>query len=204
MKIRIALTLLAALTLSACKTAPPPVTDDTIVTSQVDGVTLTHRHAVRAPAAFSPVNETYRALYNASVMTTPDYGGKVVRYLENGKPFIVLGEVENHWLAIAEPVEEESAPQTPATDAPPATEGESAPEAQPAADAAPAAEVAPAPLPQLIGYVPFKAGVKADRYDATLRSDRPRPRKNVKKVCVDVGGKSKACRSNDTATWIME
>lgn len=195
MKTSIALTLLAVLTLSACKTAPPPVTDDTIVTSQVDGVTLTHRHAVHAPTSFSPVNEEYRALYNASVMTTPDFGGKVVRYLENGKPFIVLGEVENHWLAIAEvsPEPEATAESTPA-----ATEDQPAPEEQPVA------EDKPAPLPQMIGYVPFKAGVKADRYDATLRSDRPRPRKSTKKVCVDVGGKSKACRSNDTATWIME
>lgn len=70
--------------------------------------------------------------------------------------------MENHWLAIAEPDQQE-----------------------------------------LIGYVPFKAGVKSELYDATLRSDRPRPRK-TKKVCVDVGGQSKACRNNDTATWILE
>ncbi|WP_380180702.1 SH3 domain-containing protein [Kalamiella sp. sgz302252] len=162
MKISIALTLLAVLALSACKAPAPAVTDDTIVSSSVDGVTLTHRYAVRAPQSFTPVNETYRALYNASVMSTPDFGGSVVRYLENGKPFTVLGEVENHWLAIAEPDEQ-----------------------------------------QLIGYVPFKAGVKSDLYEATLRSDRPRPRK-TKKVCVDVGGQSKACRNNDTATWILE
>ncbi|MDW8847386.1 SH3 domain-containing protein [Erwinia sp. MMLR14_017] len=162
-KISIAFTLLAVLSLSGCKAPPPPMTDDTLVTSEVDGVKFTHRHAVQAPQSFTPVNETYRALYNASVMTSPDFSGKVVRYLENGKPFTVLGEVENHWLAIADPDQE-----------------------------------------QLIGYVPFKAGVKADLYDATLKSDRPRPRKNAKKVCVDVGGKSKACRNNDTATWILE
>lgn len=162
MKISIALTLLAALTLSACKAPAPQITDDTIVTSSVDGVTLTHRHAVRAPTSFTPVNETYRALYNASVMSSPDFGSHVIRYLENGKPFTVLGEVENHWLAIAEPDQE-----------------------------------------QLIGYVPYKAGVKSELYEATLRSDRPRPRK-TKKVCVDVGGQSKACRNNDTATWILE
>ncbi|MBV4366453.1 SH3 domain-containing protein [Erwinia sp. BNK-24-b] len=175
MKTSIALTLLAVLTLSACKAPAPPVTDDTLVTSNVDGVALTHRHAVHAPQSFTPVNETYRALYNASVMTSPDFGGKVVRYLENGKPFMVLGEVENHWLAIAEA------------------------EAEPSADQQPDAQKSP----QLIGYVPFKAGVKSDLYDATLRSDRPRPRK-TKKVCVDVGGQSKACRNNDTATWILE
>jgi hypothetical protein len=161
-KISIALTLLAALALSACKAPAPAVTDDTLVTSSVDGVTLTHRHAIQAPQSFTPVNETYRALYNASVMNRPDFGGSLVRYLENGKPFTVLGEVENHWLAIAEPDQQE-----------------------------------------LIGYVPFKAGVKSELYDATLRSDRPRPRK-TKKVCVDVGGQSKACRNNDTATWILE
>nr|WP_152601405.1 SH3 domain-containing protein [Erwinia oleae] len=163
MKTSIALTLLAVLTLAGCKAPPPPVTDDTVVTSEVDGVTLTHRHAVQAPQTFSPVNETYRALYNASVMTRPDFSGNVVRYLENGKPFTVLGEVENHWLAVAETDQQE-----------------------------------------LIGYVPFKAGVKEDLYDATVRNDRPRPRKSVKKVCVDVGDKSKACRNSDTATWILE
>ncbi|WP_455819544.1 hypothetical protein [Pseudomonas cerasi] len=163
MKISIALTLLAVLTLAGCKAPPPPVTDDTVVNSVVDGVTLTHRYAVKAPASFTPVNENYRALYNASVMTRPDYSGKVVRYLENGKPFLVLGEVENSWFAIAD-IDEQ----------------------------------------QLIGYVPLKAGVKSDLYDATVRSDRPRPRKNSKKVCVDVGGKSKACRNNNTATWILE
>ncbi|MEM6159547.1 SH3 domain-containing protein [Erwinia sp. P6884] len=163
MKISIALTLLAALTLAGCKAPPPPVTDDTVVTSEVDGVTLTHRYAVQPPHSFTPVNETYRALYGATVMTRPDFGGKIVRYLENGKPFNVLGLVEGHWLAIAD--EEQL---------------------------------------QLIGYVPFKAGVKNDLYDATVRSDRPRPRKSTNKVCVDVGGKSKACRNNDTATWILE
>ncbi|MBD8165956.1 SH3 domain-containing protein [Erwinia persicina] len=162
-KISIAFTLLAALTLSGCKTPPPPVNDDTVITSVVDGATLTHRHAVKAPTSFTPVNENYRALYSASVMTSPDYGGKVVRYLENGKPFLVLGEVENRWFAIAD-VDQQ----------------------------------------QLIGYVPLKAGVKSELYDATVRSDRPRPRKNSKKVCVDVGGKSKACRNNNTATWILE
>ncbi|MFS2223783.1 SH3 domain-containing protein [Pantoea sp. B65] len=163
-KIRIALTLLAVLTVAGCKAPPPPVTDDTLVNSNVAGVTLVHRHAVQAPKEFTPVNESWRALYNASVMTTPDYSGKIVRYLENGKPFVVLGEVENHWLAIAEEDQQ-----------------------------------------QLIGYVPLKAGVKSERYDATVRSDRPRPRKSTKQqVCVDVGGASKACRNKDTATWILE
>lgn len=164
MKIRFALTLLAVLTVAGCKAPTPPMTDDTLVTSTVAGVTLTHRYAVQAPQTFTPLNQNWRALYNASVMSTPDYSGKIVRYLENGKPFTVLGEVENHWLAIADVDQEE-----------------------------------------LIGYVPLKAGVKSERYDATVRSDRPRPRKAARQqVCVDVGGASKACRANDTATWILE
>mgnify|MGYP000968390748 CR=1 FL=1 len=162
-KIRIALTLLAVLTIAGCKAPPPPLTDDTLVSSEVEGVTLTHRHAVQAPQQFKPVNETWRALYNSSVMTTPNYSGKIVRYLQSGKSFTVLGAVENHWLAIADEDQQ-----------------------------------------QLVGYVPLKAGVKSDLYDATVRSDRPRPRKPAKpQVCVDVGGNSKACRSRDTATWIL-
>jgi hypothetical protein len=157
------LTLLAVLTLAGCKAPPPPVTDDTLVTSEVNGVKLVHRHAVAAPAEFTPVNESYRALYAASVMTTPDFGGKVVRYLDNAKPFEVIGRVEHSWLAVADE-----------------------------------------PDGQLIGYIPPKAGVESSRYDATIRSDRPRPRKNSKQVCVAVGGASKACRTNDTATWILD
>jgi len=161
-KIRSALILLAVLSLAGCKTAPSQPDDDTLVTSRVNGVTLVHRYAVQAPTSFTPVNQQYRALYNASVMTRPDFSGRIVRYLENGKSFTVLGESEG-WLAIA---------------------GE---EPQ-----------------QLIGYVPRKAGVVSEQYNATLRNDRPRPRKNSKKVCVDVGGQSKACRSGDTATWILQ
>lgn len=163
MKKSFALTLLTVLTLAGCKAPPPPPNDDTLVTSEVNGVKLVHRHAVAAPKEFTPVNQTWRALYSASVMTMPDYGGKVVRYLENGKPFEVLGSVENHWLAIADEA-----------DGP------------------------------MIGYVPLKAGVESSRYDATIRSDRPRPRGKSKQVCVDVGGTSKACRTNDTATWILD
>lgn len=156
------LTLFAVLTLAGCKTPPPSVTDDTLVTSEVNGVKLVHRHAVAAPGEFTPINASYRALYAASVMTTPDYGGKVVRYLDNAQSFQVLGRVEHSWLAIADE-----------------------------------------PDGQLIGYIPPKAGVESTRYDATLRSDRPRPRRS-KQVCVAVGGASKACRANDTATWILD
>ena len=157
------LMLLAVLSLAACKAPTPPVTDDTLVTSEVNGVKLVHRYAVAAPGEFTPVNESYRALYAASVMTTPDFGGKVVRYLDNAKPFEVLGRVEHSWLAVAEE-----------------------------------------PNGQLIGYIPPKAGVESSRYDATIRSDRPRPRRTKQQVCVPVGGSSKACRNNDTATWILD
>ncbi|WP_211282925.1 SH3 domain-containing protein [Pantoea rwandensis] len=156
------LTLLAVLTLAGCKAPTAPVTDDTLVTSEVNGVKLVHRNAVAAPGEFTPVNENFRALYAASVMTTPDYSGKIVRYLDNAKSFEVLGRVEHSWLAIADE-----------------------------------------PNGQLIGYIPPKAGVESSRYDATVRSDRPRPRRS-KQVCVAVGGASKACRTNDTATWILD
>ncbi len=100
-KIQIALTLLLALSVTGCKTTPP-LTDDTIVTSTVDGVKLTHRYAITPPKTFTPINEEYRALYNASVMSRPDFGGNLVRYLENAQSYKVLGAVENNWLAVAE------------------------------------------------------------------------------------------------------
>jgi len=106
-KIRIALSLLFVLTVAGCKAPPPPMTDDTLVSSTVDGVKLTYRHAVQPPLSFTPVNEEYRALYAASVMTRPDFGGKLVSHLENGKPYTVLGTVENNWFAIAESGEEQ-------------------------------------------------------------------------------------------------
>ncbi|WP_173636104.1 SH3 domain-containing protein [Paramixta manurensis] len=102
MKIRIALSLLFVLSVAGCKAPPPKVTDDTIVSSTVDGVKLTYRHAITPPTSFTPVNEEYRALYNASVMSRPNFGGNVVRHLDNGQPYTVLGSVENNWFAIAE------------------------------------------------------------------------------------------------------
>lgn len=105
-KIRIALGLLFVLSVAGCK-SPPPVTDDTIVSSTVDGVTLTYRHAITPPKTFTPINEEYRALYDASVMSRPDFGGKLVRQLENAQPYTVLGSVENNWYAIAEKDQEQ-------------------------------------------------------------------------------------------------
>ena len=162
MKIYLALTLLAVLSVAGCKAPGTPPADDTLVTSEVNGVRLTHRYAVQPPQTYTPINQPYRALYKASVMTRPDYSGKVVRYLENGKPFTALGMADG-WLAVAD------------------TDGS-----------------------ELLGYVPQKAGVKSELYDATLRNDRPRPRKSSKKVCVDVGGEGKACRNGSTATWIIQ
>jgi hypothetical protein len=100
-KIQIALGLLLVLGVAGCKSSPP-VTDDTLVSSTVDGVVLTYRHAITPPKTFTPINEEYRALYNASVMSRPDFGGKLVRQLENGQSYTVLGSVENNWFAIAE------------------------------------------------------------------------------------------------------
>jgi len=101
-KIQILLPLLSALLLCAC--APrtgPAITDDTLVSHEVNGVTLTHRAIISPPVQFKPINEQYRSLYSASIMSKPSYDGKVLGKLENATPFFVLGEVENQWLAIA-------------------------------------------------------------------------------------------------------
>jgi rRNA processing protein Gar1 len=78
------------------------MTDDTIVTSVVNGVTLTHRYAVSPPAEFTAIDADYRALYPGSILSKPDFGGKVIGQLENGQTYRVLGQVEHSWLAIAE------------------------------------------------------------------------------------------------------
>ena len=103
MNMRIALALLLVMSVAGCR-APsgPPLNDDTIVTSQVNGMTLTHRYVVTPPTEFKPVNEANRALYPASLMSRPDYGGKLIRQLQTGKTYIVLGQVEHFWLALAD------------------------------------------------------------------------------------------------------
>ena len=103
MTMRFALALLFVIGVTGCR-APsgPPLNDDTIVTSQVNGITLTHRYVVTPPAEFKPVNEENRALYPASLMSRPDYGGKLIRQLQTGKTYIVLGQVEHLWLALAD------------------------------------------------------------------------------------------------------
>ena len=169
--LRIALSLLFVFAVAGCK-APPKITDDTLETSTVDGVALVHRHAVVPPAQFSPVNDAYRALYPTSVMTRPDYGGKVVTSLETGETYTVLGMVENNWLAIGELPQQAEAAATPAA-------------------------------AQLTGYVPFRALVKSDLYDQTLKADQPkrRVRSAKKKTCVSVDGDSKACQNGNSGTW---
>ncbi|BCG09183.1 MULTISPECIES: SH3 domain-containing protein [Buttiauxella] len=102
MKLRSLLILAVVATVVGCKAPPPKMTDDTIVTSEINGVTLTHRYAVAAPTEFTPVNASYRALYPGSIMSKPDFGGKVISTLENGQSYTVLGQVEHNWLAIAE------------------------------------------------------------------------------------------------------
>lgn len=84
-----------------------PITPDTLVTSQVDGVTLTHRYAITPPQTFTPINEDYRALYAASLMSMPDFGGKLVRKLENGETYVALGQVEHFWIALADKGQQE-------------------------------------------------------------------------------------------------
>ncbi|XTZ40148.1 SH3 domain-containing protein [Salmonella enterica] len=108
MNMRMVLALAFILGLSACKAPPKPApSDDTIVTSEVNGVTLTHRYAVHPPKEFTEVKQDYRALYPASVMSQPDFGGKVIRQLEAGKTYVVMGQVEHFWMALADEGKEE-------------------------------------------------------------------------------------------------
>ncbi|VYU77647.1 hypothetical protein [Metakosakonia massiliensis] len=108
MKMRNVLAFLFVFAVAGCKgPSAPPVTDDTIVQSEVNGVTLTHRYAVKPPKEFQPIKENYRALYPASLMTQPDYGGKMIRQLQAGKTYVVLGQVEHFWMALADEGQEE-------------------------------------------------------------------------------------------------
>ncbi|WP_435926753.1 SH3 domain-containing protein [Dryocola sp. BD613] len=102
MKLRNLLALLVVTSVVGCKAPPPSMTDDTLVTSEINGVTLTHRYAVAAPSEFTPIDASYRALYPGSIMSKPDFGGKVISQLESGQTYKVLGQVEHAWLAVAE------------------------------------------------------------------------------------------------------
>ncbi|MDR6297208.1 SH3 domain-containing protein [Pantoea dispersa] len=183
--LRMALGLMFVFAVAGCK-APPKMTDDTIVSSTVDGVTLSHRYAVQPPAQFSPVDEAYRALYPASIMTRPSFGGKVVDTLKSGETYTVIGQVENNWLALGESAQ--------AAD-------EAQPETAPADD-----KKAQQPAVQLIGYVPFRAVVKSALYEQTIKADQPKRRARAsskKKTCVAVDGDSKACQNSNSGTWII-
>lgn len=187
-KLHIALGLMFVFSLAGCKT-PPKMTDDTLVTSTVDGVALSHRYAVKPPAQFSPINETYRALYPGSVMSQPGYGGKVVETLKTGESYTVIGQVENNWLALGEPAQ--------------------AAEAKPDSGTATVKDAPQSATPQatvtLTGYVPFRAVVKSELYDQTIKADQPkrRVRSSKKKTCVAVNGDSTACQNSTNGTWII-
>ncbi|EDX6465852.1 SH3 domain-containing protein [Salmonella enterica subsp. diarizonae serovar 60:r:e,n,x,z15] len=101
MNMRLILTFLFMVSASGCK-APQQITDDTVVSSQVNGFTLKHRYIVRPPAEFTPVNDDYRALYPALLMSRPDFGGKVIHNLVTGRTYVALGTVEHSWMALAE------------------------------------------------------------------------------------------------------
>ncbi|VEI68180.1 Uncharacterised protein [Serratia fonticola] len=99
MKIRISLLLLSALLLSACMPrSEPAITDDTLVSHKVNGVTLTHRAIIAPPEQFQPINEQYRSLYSASIMSKPGYNGKVLSQLENATPSLSWARLKiNGW-----------------------------------------------------------------------------------------------------------
>lgn len=189
-KLRIALGLMFVFSVAGCKT-PPKMTDDTLVNSTVDGVVIAHRYAVKAPAQFRPINESYRALYPGAVMSHPGYGGKVVETLKTGESYTVLGQVENNWLALGEPVEAAAQPEP---------NNATATVKEAPQSAAPQATV------QLTGYVPFRAVVKSELYDQTIKADQPKRRvrsSSKKKTCVAVNGDSTACQNSTNGTWII-
>lgn len=101
MKKRMLLAAALAVGLAGCQAPKPQITDDTIETTQVNGVTLTHRHIVVPPKEFTAINAPYRALYSASVMNQPGYGGKVITQLQNSETYTALGQVEEGWIALA-------------------------------------------------------------------------------------------------------
>lgn len=98
MTMRVILTAALAVMLIGCKAnIKPEVNDDTIVTSQINGVTLVHRHIIQAPNNFAPINSQYKALYAAGIINRPEYGGKIVDQLKAGQAYTVLGEVQGTW-----------------------------------------------------------------------------------------------------------
>lgn len=101
MKLRNLLALLVITNIGGCKAPPQQLADNIPVTSDINGLKLTHRYAVSAPSEFTPVDASNRALYAGSIMSKPDFGGKVISPPENGQTYIVLAPVEHSWLAVA-------------------------------------------------------------------------------------------------------
>ncbi|ALV92309.1 MULTISPECIES: hypothetical protein [Pantoea] len=56
---------------------------------------------------------------------------------------------------------------------------------------------------QLSGYIPFRAAVTRDRYDATVKAQAARPRR-AQQQCIGVGAGDKACRKGSSSTWIIQ
>ena len=177
---RLALGLAFVFTVTGCQMTPK-MTDDTIVNSSVDGVTFSHRYAVKAPEHFTTIDESYRALYPSSIMTTPNFSGNIVDKLKNGETYTVIGQVENNWLALGE--------HTQGTNKETAKKQEVQPEMQ------------------LIGYVRSRAVVKSTLYEKTLKADQPKRRRYIrpkKTTCVSVDGHGKACQNSNSGTWVID
>lgn len=164
MDTRVIVAAMFALSLAGCKApAKPQMTDDTLVTTQINDVTLTHRYIVVPPSEFTPINAEYRALYAAAVMNQAGYGGKVIEQLVPGARYTALGQAQGGWIAIA-------------------NEGQD----------------------HLTGYAPANAVVKSDLYAKTVREQSRRPVARKKATCVSVDGNTKACKSGNNSTWILD
>ncbi|WP_096973440.1 hypothetical protein [Escherichia coli] len=102
MKNRVFFATVIAVSLAGCEApSKPQVTDNTIETTQINGVNITHRHIVVPPTEFTPINEEYRALYSAAVMNQAGYGGKVIVLLVPGANYIALGQAQGGWIGLA-------------------------------------------------------------------------------------------------------
>lgn len=103
MKKQMLLIVVLLLAITGCKDSPKSqVTTDTLETSTVGGVALAHRSDITPPVEFTAINALYRVLYPATIMSRPDFGGKVIRQLKAGQSYIVLGQVEHFWMALAD------------------------------------------------------------------------------------------------------
>lgn len=56
---------------------------------------------------------------------------------------------------------------------------------------------------QLSGYIPFRAAVPSDRYNATVKAQAARPRR-AQQQCIGVGEGDKACRKGNSSTWVIQ